>query len=85
MKRWYDKEHDMNMCEADCVDEWLWFIKAIGYDYDGCHSVEALKGLVDELVEMSEKARACLHDGHLFSNEHPMPDGWSVKAPKEDV
>lgn len=40
----------------------------IGCDYDGCKSVEEFKSLVDELVEMSQKARDCLHDGYLFSN-----------------
>lgn len=66
MKRWYDEEHDINMCEPDCVDEWLFFIWAIGCDYDGCHNVEDLKKLVDELVDMANKARECLWTNKLF-------------------
>ena len=41
----------------------------IGFDYDGCNTVESLKGLVDELIDMSKKARDCLHTGKLFPEE----------------
>lgn len=41
-------------------------IWAIGCDYDGESTVDGLKKLVDSLVEMSQKARDCLHDGKLF-------------------
>lgn len=50
----------------DCVDEYLFDMWAIGCDYDGCNTVESLKELVDELVEMSMQARACLWGGALF-------------------
>ena len=66
MKFWVDPETGTKMCKADCVDEWLFDIWAIGCDYDGCHSVEELKGLVDELVDMANKARECLWSGELF-------------------
>ena len=66
MKRWYDEEHDVNMCEPNCVDEWLFDIWAIGFDYDGENTVDGLKKCVDYLVEMSKKARECLWDGALF-------------------
>ena len=68
MRHWTDEETGITMCEPDCCDEWLEFIWMIGCDYDGCKSVEELKTLVDELVEMSQKARGCLHDGYLFSD-----------------
>lgn len=54
------------MCEPDCVDEWLFDIWAIGYDYDGCHSADDLKKVIDNLVEMANNARDCLWDGKLF-------------------
>lgn len=63
----------MPMCEPNCADEWLHDIWAIGVDYDGENSIEGLKRLVDELVEMSKKARECLWDNQLFSYPHP---GW---------
>lgn len=70
MKHWYDKEFQCIVCEPDCVDEWLWHIWAIGLDYDGCNTVESLKELVDELVDMALKARNCLHDGKLFEDKN---------------
>ena len=66
MRYWYDKEFKGVVCEPDCVDEWLELIWQVGVDYDGCHSVESLKGLVDELLDMAGKARYCLEDGKLF-------------------
>ena len=50
----------------DCVDEYLYDIWAIGYDYDGCNTVESLKELIDELVSYAAKARECLWEGELF-------------------
>lgn len=69
MKHWYDKEFKGVVCEPDCVDEWLELIWEVGVDYDGCHSVESLKGLVDELLDMAGKARYCLEDGKLFTDK----------------
>lgn len=66
MRSWTDEETGTKMCEPDCVDEWLWDIWAIGVDYDGCHNVEDLKGFVDELVDMANKARECLWENKLF-------------------
>lgn len=50
-------------------DEYLELIYAIGYDYDGCEKPESLKELIDELVELSTKARECLHEGRLFRHQ----------------
>lgn len=69
MRYWTDEKTGCRMCEPDCCDEWLSMIWMVGCDYDGCETVESLKGLVDELVEMSQKARDCLHDGALFPRE----------------
>ena len=69
MKYWYDKEFKGVVCEPNCADEWLWYLWAIGLDYDGCNSVESLKELVDELVEIALKARDCLHDGKIFEDK----------------
>lgn len=57
------------MCEPDCADEWLQMIWGIGCDYDGYSSSNDLKDLIDELVEMSKKARECLRNGKIFSSE----------------
>lgn len=69
MKHWYDKEFKGVICEPNSTDEWLWMLWAVGLDYDGCNSVESLRGLVDELVEMAVKARDCLHDGKIFEDK----------------
>ena len=65
MKQWID-ENGTHWCEPDCVDEWLFDIWAIGFDYDGCHNAEDLKKLIDELISMADKARECLWDNKLF-------------------
>lgn len=69
MKYWIDEKSGCKMCEPHCVDEWLFNIWAIGCDYDGYNDVKNLKELIDELVEMSQKARDCLHDGKLFTED----------------
>ena len=68
MKSWYDKEFKGILCEPNCADEWLELLWDIGVGYDGCNTVESLKGLVDELLEMSTKARECLYDGKIFKD-----------------
>lgn len=82
MKYWYDKEFKGIICEPNCADEWLELIWDIGVGYDGCNTVESLKALVDELMEMSTKARNCLHDGQLFKNIEE--DSKSYKAAQEE-
>lgn len=69
MKYWIDEKSGCKMYEPNCVDEWLFHIWAIGCDYDGYNDVKNLKELIDELVEMSQKARDCLHDGKLFAED----------------
>ena len=68
MRFWKDEESGCNMCEPDCADEWLHMIWAVGCDYDGYTSARGLRELIDELVEMSQKARKCLQDGKIFAD-----------------
>lgn len=69
MRYWIDEESGIRMSEPDCCDEWLSMIWMVGVDYDGCSTATELKHLIDELVEMSEKARDCLNNGRLFPEE----------------
>ena len=69
MKYWYDKERKGVVCLPDSADEWMELIQAIAFDYDGCNTVESLKDLVDEIVEMVGNARACLADDKIFEDE----------------
>jgi len=77
MRFWIDEKTGCNMCEPDCCDEWLEFIWEIGVDYDGCNTVKSLRELVDELLEMNQKARDCLREGRLFPEnvENPAEKG----------
>jgi hypothetical protein len=69
MKFWYDKEFKGVVCEPNCADEWLELLWDVALDYDGCGTVDSLKELIDELVDMSNKARKCLHNGELFADK----------------
>lgn len=69
MRYWIDEESGIRMSEPDCCDEWLSMIWMVGVDYDGCITTTEFKRLIDELIEMSEKARDCLRNGRLFQNE----------------
>ena len=69
MRHWIDNETGRRMCEPDCTYEWLFYIWAIGCDYDGCQTVDEFKKLVDELVDYSQKAQECLRNGKNFSTE----------------
>ena len=69
MRYWYDKEFKGIVCEPDNTDEWLELIWDVGYNYDGYTTADGLKSLVDELLEMAQKARACLYDGKIFDNK----------------
>lgn len=78
MRTW--EEDGIKWCEPNSVDDWLFSIEAIGFDYDGMDtSIDSMKELVDELVESAKKARELLYEGKLWS-KNPMggskPDDW---------
>jgi hypothetical protein len=64
MRTWKDEKTGIRMCEPDSCDEWLTLLWMVGADYDGCNTVDSLKALVDELVDMSLKAQRCLDEEH---------------------
>ena len=68
MKTWTD-ELGTTWAEPDCADEWLELIYDIGIGYDGMKSVKGLQELIDEMMQMSSKARLCLREGKLFPEE----------------
>lgn len=43
-----------------------WNTRAIRAPYDGFNTVESLKSLIDELMEIERIARKLLHEGRLF-------------------
>lgn len=64
----YDKRFGIS-CKPACAEEWMEYIFDVGCGYDGCDTVESLKGLVDELIAASQNARICLREGKIFYNE----------------
>lgn len=65
----YDKEYKGVVCQPNCADEWLELIWEVSLGYDGCYTAKSLMELVDELVDYSKKARACLHNGKIFADK----------------
>ena len=51
---------------GNSVDELLWLISAIGFDYDGYNTAEGLKDVIDELVAYSIYASELLREGKYF-------------------
>ena len=62
------------------VDECLFMIQALGADYDGLDgSVEGLKYLVCELVNLASDATKFLYEGRLWAKDSlagTRPDNW---------
>lgn len=62
------------------VDECLFMIRALGMDYDGLGgSIDGLKHLVDELVDLAGSAIDFLYEGRLWSKDSlagERPDDW---------
>lgn len=69
MKYWYDKEFKGIVCAPNCADEWMEFIQDIGWNYDGCNTVESLKELIDEMIDAAGWARFCLNEGKIFEDK----------------
>lgn len=69
MRYRYDKEFKGVVCEPDSADEWMEFIQDIGWNYDGCNTVESLKELIDEMLDAAGWARSCLNAGKIFEDK----------------
>ena len=69
MKRVYDEQTKITFVEPDCVEECLEFIYGISIDYDGYNTAENLKSLIDEIREMTVKAKQFLDDHKFYSEE----------------
>lgn len=64
--RHYKNDDGIRIYEPDCADEWLELISDIAIDYDGCTTINGMKSLIDEIVEMVTNARKCLRTGKIF-------------------
>ena len=52
------------------MEKYLELICDLGYDYDGCNTIESLKGLVDELVHFASLGRVCCINEPIYINEN---------------
>ena len=50
------------------MERYLELIIDIGFDYDGCNTVEGLKRLIDELVHLASLGRACNTTEPIYIN-----------------
>jgi len=68
------KEYQSQKRQVEIMERYFELISDIGYDYDGCNSVESLKALVDELTHLASLGRACNDKEAIFV------DGKGMKA-----
>ena len=50
------------------MEKYLELIYDIGFDYDGCNTIEGLKGLIDDLVHCASLGRACNTTEPIYTN-----------------
>ena len=76
MRYWYDKEFKGVICEPNSAEEWMELIQDIGWHYDGCNTVESLKGLIDEMVEMASEGQNKVK--RMKRTEDSLRDLWDI-------
>lgn len=54
--------------QIEIMEKYLELIIDLGFDFDGCNTVESLKGLVEELVHLASLARACNLTETIYEN-----------------
>lgn len=65
----WDERFKGIMAYPDCADEYLELICEIAIDYDGYSTAKNLKSLIDEMAEYAQKARKCLREHKIFTDE----------------
>lgn len=69
MDYYYDYALNGIIHSPDCADECLSEIINIAFDYDGCNTVQEFKELIDEILDLAEKARKCIIDGKIVADK----------------
>lgn len=67
MKEYKDPRTGTIYQEPEYANEYLQQIYLLSIDYDGCHNVKDLKALIDEIVDLSNKAMDCLYEGKIIN------------------
>lgn len=62
------QEYQNKKRQIEIMERYFELISDIGYDYDGCNSVESLKALVDELTHLASLGRACNDKEAIYSD-----------------
>lgn len=62
----------------NCTEEYLDLIYDISVDYDGCNTVESLKELIDEMVDLTKKAKQCLKQGKIKVDKEADLKSWRL-------
>lgn len=62
----------------NCTEEYLDLIYDISIDYDGCNTVESLKELIDEMVDLTKKAKQCLEQGKIKADKEADLKSWRL-------
>jgi len=62
------KENQKLQYQIEIMEKYLELIVDLGFDFDGCNTVESLKGLVEELVHLASLARACNLTETIYEN-----------------
>lgn len=65
----WDEQFKGIMAYPDCADEYLELICEIAIGYDGYSTIEGLESLIDEMAEYAKKARKCLQEHKIFTDE----------------
>ena len=65
----WDEQFKGIFAYPDCADEYLELICEIAIDYDGYYTSKDLKSLIDEMAEYAQKARKCLREHKIFTDE----------------
>lgn len=69
MIHWYDEENDYISCKESNAYECFHFIWSVGFDYDGCETVEDLKGLIDDIVASAKDGMKFINDGKITDDD----------------
>lgn len=84
MKFQYDPEFKGIYVCPDCAVEALHLVRDIGIDYDGMDgSIDDMRDLVDELLELVADAIDFIYEGKIFPDEEAEEKSW-FKAKEEE-
>ena len=70
-----EKENRQLKRQVKIMERYLELIVDLGFDYDGCNTIEGLKGLIDDLVNLASLGRACNTTEPIYVSEEKC---WNI-------